>query len=188
MSGRAGTSPHRTGSRGGSGRGRRDRPAAPGGSLRKRHLLPDGAVAGTRHVSPRGCGPCRASPRWLTRVLGRSAAGGAPAGTPGCGCTECQGFRLPGPAGTRDDVCRGRRAAPSFLPRGRGCGQKRQPRRLGSVSRPLPQLLVGAGHKDVHRHVSGAGVRVQVCLGACKCVCKRVSGAGVRAQACMFGA
>lgn len=81
MSGRAGTSPHRTGSRGGSGRGRRDRPTAPGDSLRKRHLLPDGAVAGTRHVSPRGCGPRRASPRWLTRVLGRSAAGGAPAQT-----------------------------------------------------------------------------------------------------------
>lgn len=162
MSGRAGTSPHRTGSRGGSGRGRRDRPTALADSLRKRHLLPDGAVAGTRHVSPRGCGPRRASPRWLTRVLGRSAAGGAPAGTPGCGCTERQGFRLPGPSGTRDDVCRGRRAAPSFLPGGRGCGQKRQPRQLGSVSRPS---LSSAWAQGTERGCASAGVRGR-CEGA----------------------
>lgn len=162
MSDRAGTSPHRTGSRGGSGRGRRDRPTAPGDSLRKRHLLPDGAVAGTRHVSPRGCGPRRASPRWFTRVLGRSAAGGAPAGTPGCGCTERQGFRLPGPSGTRDDVCRGRRAAPHFCLGGGAAGRRDSP--AGWALCPAPSLS-SAWAQGTERGCASARVRGR-CEGA----------------------
>lgn len=168
MSDRAGTSPHRTGSRGGSGRGRRDRPTAPGGSLRKRRLLPDGAVAGTRHVSPRGCGPRRASPRWLSVCSAAQRQVGLPQAPRAAAAQSVRASGCRGHPG-QGTMCAGADGRlPHFCPGGGAAGRRDSP--AGWALCPAPSLSSlwaqgterGCASARVRGRCEGAGVFVSM--------------------------